>query len=121
MFLDASTGCKAAPSLSMKDCRNSCATYAVKNCEPGESYAVMIASKGAARISIAFQKDNWWVRGMQGVSLVRGEPDAAGWRHERGMVVVPPGCDSFVIKFGADRTNDGKQVWFDDVHVVKLW
>ena len=121
VYLDSSTGCKAAPSISMKGCKNSCALYIVKNCEPGESYAVMLASKGETRISIAFQKDNGWVRGMQGVSPLHGEPDAAGWRHWRGMVIVPPGCDSFVIKFGADRANDGKQVWFDDVHVVKLW
>ena len=105
----------------MKGCENSCALYTVKNCEPGESYAVMLASKGETRISIAFQKDGGWVRDMQGVSLVQGRPNAAGWRQERGMVVVPPGCDSFVIKFCADRTNGRRQVWFDDVHVVKLW
>ena len=121
IFLDTSVGCGDRTSMSIEGCANSCGLYTIKNCEPGESYAVMLSTKGDTKISIAFQKDGNWVRGMSSVSTVKGAANADGWRKERGIVVVPPGCDSFVIKFCCGRTNDKKQVWFDDIHVVKLW
>ena len=70
---------------------------------------------------ISFQKNGDWVRGMQGVSLVQGEPDADGWRTARGMVVMPPGTDSFVVKMSADMLNGASSAWFDDIRVYKLW
>ena len=38
-----------------------------------------------------------------------------------GMVVVPPNSDCFVVKMGVDKLNGISQVWFDDLHVHKLW
>ena len=80
-----------------------------------------MAVKGRAVVHIAFMKNGDWVRGMQGVSPVQGKPGADGWRMARGMVVMPPGTDSFVVKMSADRLNGSSSAWFDDIHVYKLW
>ena len=58
---------------------------------------------------------------MQGVSLVQDKPTADGWHTARGMVVMPPWTDSFVVKMSADTLNGATQAWFDNIHIYKLW
>ena len=121
IFLDTTIGHGDTTSIAVKDCANACALYTLKGAEPGEAYGVEMAVRGRAVVHISFQKNGDWVRGMQGVSLVQGEPDADGWRTARSMVVMPPGTDSFVVKMSADKLNGTSSAWFDDIHVYKLW
>ena len=121
IFLDTSVGRGDSTSIAVKDCSNACALYTLRGAAPGEAYVVEMAVKGRAVVHISFQKDGNWVRGMQGVSLVQGAPGADGWRTARGMVVVPPGTDSFVVKMSADKLNGVSSAWFDDIHIYRLW
>ena len=121
LYLDETTGCGDSTSITLKNCKNATALYSATKLEPGQTYAVEMSIKGRGTVTISFQKNGNWVRGMQCVSLVQGKPDADGWKSAKGIVVVPPGTDCFVIKMGADKLNGPTQVWFDNIHVHKLW
>ena len=121
VFLDETVGHGDRMSITLKDCSNACALYTERNLKPGEAYAIELAVKGRGTVHVSFQKDGNWVRGMQGVAPVFGEADADGWRIARGMVVMPPNTDSFVVKMGLDKVDGGSQVWFDDIHIYRLW
>ena len=121
VFLDETSGCGDCTSLSLKNCKNACILYTAAKLNPGQAYAVEMSIKGNGITSIAFQKGGNWVRGMQSVSLVKGAADADGWCTARGIVIVPPGTDSFVIKMSGDKVNKPEQVWFDNIRVHKLW
>ena len=121
IFLDETVGCGDSTSIAITNCKKACALYVAKGLSPGESYAVEMSVRGRAVVHVSFQKDGDWVRGMQGVSLVQDKLAADGWRTARGMVVMPPGTDSFVIKMSADTLNGATQAWFDNIHIYKLW
>ena len=121
VFLDETSGCGDSTSLSLKNCKNACILYTAAKLNPGQAYAVEMSIKGNGITSIAFQKGGNWVRGMQSVSLVKGAEDANGWCTARGIVIMPPGTDSFVIKMSGDKVNRPEQVWFDNIRVHKLW
>ena len=121
VFLDETSGCGDSTSLSLKNCKNACILYTAAKLNPGQAYAVEMSIKGNGITSIAFQKGGNWVRGMQSVSLVKGVAAADGWCSARGIVIVPPGTDSFVIKMSGDKVNKPAQVWFDNIRVHKLW
>ncbi len=121
IFLDKGVGCGDSTSIALTDCSNACALYNLNGAVPGEAYAVEMSVKERGAVHISFMKDGGWVRGMQGVSLVLGPPDAEGWRTARGMVVMPPGTDSFAVKMSADKLNGASSAWFDNIHVYRLW
>ena len=121
IYLDRNTGCGDSCSITLENCSNACALYSSPKVAPGEAYALEISVKGDGVVKLDFQKDGKWVRGMQCVSPVFGKPDAAGWRKGRAVVVVPVGTDCFVVKMSPCRLNGPKQVWFDDLHIYKLW
>ena len=75
-------------------------------------------------------KDHYYVDDKSGKVVMNAFRDfnkktfylgADGWRTARGMVVVPPGTDSFVVKMSADKLNGVSSAWFDDIHIYRLW
>lgn len=119
--LDRTVGYGDASSLAVRNCKQGCITYGISNVRPGEAYAVLFMSKGPAVASVSFQKGGQWDRSREGIEFLPGTPVADGWSRSVAMVVIPPGSDKFVILLScSDKSGEG-QVWYDDIHVVKLW
>ena len=127
VFLDQTTGCESAPSLSVKDGiikPYSCACIlaeAVRGVSPGETYGVVLNAKGECSVGAVFADAAGLVRSADAVRLVSEKPLKDGWRQISGVIVVPYGVSGFRVKASIATKYGANQFWVDDIHVYKLW
>ena len=128
MFLDQSTGCESAPSLSIKGgiirpYGTACiGTKSVSGVSQGETFGVVFAGKGRCSAGVRFSSGGQTAHFCDAVSIVESKPIKDGWSRYSGIVVVPPGVDALTVLFSSHDKLDGQnQAWFDDIQVYKLW
>ena len=128
IFLDQSTGCRAAPSLSIKGgfirsyCTPCIGTKSVSGVSQGEMFGVVFAGKGRCSVGVRFSSGGQMAHFSDAVSIFESKPFKDGWCRYYGVVVVPPGVDSLHVLLSSRTAFDGQdQAWFDDIQVYKLW
>ncbi len=94
-----------------------------KGVVPGGAYCVSCRAKGERpAVKVGWKRDGRLAQGKPEVELLFGEADASGWRTGEAYFNVPPGVDAMcVILYLAPprRASDG--IWFDNIHVYRLY
>ena len=127
VFLDQTTGCESAPSLSIKDGivkPYGCAcilTDAVRGVSAGETYGIVLNAKGECSVGAVFADETGVVHSADAVRFVAEKQLKDGWRQMSGVIVVPYGVSSFRVKASIATKYGENQFWVDDVHIYKLW
>ena len=128
IFLDQSTGCQSAPSLSIKDGitgryrSSSIMSDIIKGVKSGETYAVVVAVKGECEVGVTRLTENGGVAHFADrITFINEKPLKDGWREVSGLFVVPPGVSAFRVKASIATKYGENQFWMDDVRVYKIW
>ena len=128
IFLDQTTGCGTAPSLSIKGgfirpYGTACiGTKSIDGLSQGEMFGVVFAGKGRCCAGVRFSSGGQMAHFSDAISIFESKPLKDGWSRYSGVVVVPPGVDALHVLLSSYSTFDGQdQAWFDDIQVYKLW